>query len=165
MTQTALFVALIAVCAQICIPTPLGISLTLQTFAVSLCGYCLTPLQSAACCFVYILLGCIGVPVFSSFAGGISVLVGKSGGYILGFIVIALLCSLSKKRSKLLKVIMGITGAVMCHIIGVLYMSVLSGKLTLAFVASVSLPLLIKDVACIYLAKIISDRIIRTIEI
>ena len=61
----ALFTAITAVLSQTAIPTPFDVPLTLQTFAVALCGYVLGVKWGLASTAAYILLGTVGVPVFS----------------------------------------------------------------------------------------------------
>lgn len=78
-------VALIAVCSWVIVPIG-PIPLTLQMFAIPLI-ICVLPLRwsiVAVCSFI--LLGLLGVPVFSGFRGGIGVLLGPTGGYLLGYI-------------------------------------------------------------------------------
>ena len=90
--QTAILTAVLTVLSQIAIPTPWNIPFTLQTFGVALCGYLLGPWYGTASIVVYIALGAIGVPVFSGFKGSIGALAGMTGGYIFGFLFMALLC-------------------------------------------------------------------------
>jgi biotin transport system substrate-specific component len=47
---------------------------------------------------VYLLLGCVGVPVFSGFSGGLQKLAGPTGGYLIGFIALALICGFFAER-------------------------------------------------------------------
>lgn len=84
MARCALFAALLAVCAWICIP--LGdTAFTLQTFAVALTLGLLGGKLGTVCVFVYLLLGAAGAPVFSGFRGGLGALLGATGGYLAGF--------------------------------------------------------------------------------
>ena len=64
---TAVFSAVLAALSQVAFPLPFGVSLTLQTFAAALCGYCLSGFLGVISVIVYIALGAVGVPVFSSF--------------------------------------------------------------------------------------------------
>lgn len=89
-----LFAAIIAVLTLVTIPMPSGVPITLQTFAVALCGYSLGCAKGTAATFVYVALGAVGLPVFSGMKGGFSVLVGPTGGYIYGFVGMAALCGL-----------------------------------------------------------------------
>ena len=88
MAYIAVFAVLIAVCSWISIPTT--VPFTLQTFAVFLTVGVLGGKRGSLAVLVYILLGCVGVPVFAGFSGGIGVLAGQTGGYIVGFLFSAL---------------------------------------------------------------------------
>ena len=77
--------ALLAVCSWISIPFP--IPFTLQTFAVFLLGRLLGGRNATLCVCCYLLCGAIGLPVFSGFRGGISVMFDLTGGYLLGFLL------------------------------------------------------------------------------
>lgn len=81
--------ALIAICSWIQIP--LTVPITLQTMGVCLVSGLLGFKRGTLATLVYILLGAIGVPVFAGFSGGIGVLFGTTGGYILGFLFSGLL--------------------------------------------------------------------------
>ena len=96
MTCTALGVALITICSWISVP--LTIPVTLQTFAICLVTALLGLKRSLWALLSYILLGAAGVPVFSGFRGGFGVLLGVTGGYIVGFIFTVLIVGLSVKR-------------------------------------------------------------------
>lgn len=87
---TAMFVAIIAVCAWIAIPIS-EISITLQTMAVCLAAALLGWKRGLIAVVAYILLGLVGVPVFTGFKGGVAVLAGVTGGYIIGFLFTALI--------------------------------------------------------------------------
>ncbi len=82
----ALGAVIIAVCSWISIPTL--VPFTLQTFAVFCVLELLGGRRGTAAIAIYILLGAIGVPVFSNFSGGLSSLLGMTGGYIIGFLLI-----------------------------------------------------------------------------
>src|SRR5262245_33434358 len=81
----SLFAAVIAVSAQLRFPMPTGVSFTLQTLAIALAGVVLGPRRGALAVLVYILLGAFGMPVFNGFMGGVQVLFGRTGGFILSF--------------------------------------------------------------------------------
>ena len=81
----ALMAALLAVCAWISFPV-LEIAYTLQTFGVFFALLVLGGARGTLAILVYILLGAVGLPVFTGFRGGIDALLGVTGGYILGFL-------------------------------------------------------------------------------
>lgn len=83
--------ALIAVCTWISIPLPSGIPVTLQTMGVCIVSALLGWKRGTLSTLVYILLGLVGVPVFSQFRSGPAILFGNTGGYIIGFIFTALI--------------------------------------------------------------------------
>lgn len=86
---TAFGAAIIAVLAQITIPLPL-VPITGQTLAIGLIVTILGVKYGTLAVGLYILLGAIGLPVFTGMSGGLSILVGPTGGYIVGFILTAL---------------------------------------------------------------------------
>lgn len=86
----SLFTALIVVLAQISIPLPGGVPLTLQTLAVPLAGLVLGPKRGTISALLYVLLGAIGVPVFANFTGGLGIVLGVTGGFIVSFPIMAL---------------------------------------------------------------------------
>lgn len=92
----ALSAALIAICSWLSIPT--AIPFTLQTFAVCLVSALFGAKRGTLAVCIYILLGAVGVPVFSGFRAGLGVLLGTTGGYIAGFIFTALAVGLWTKR-------------------------------------------------------------------
>lgn len=92
LTYIALFSVLMAVCAWISIPMPKPlVPFTLQTFAVFSAMTALGGRRGLYAVTVYLLLGAVGLPVFAGFQGGASVLLGSTGGYIIGFLASAIL--------------------------------------------------------------------------
>lgn len=88
MAYIGLFACLMAICAWISIPGE--IPFTLQTMGVFLAVGLLGGKRGTLAVLVYVLLGAVGLPVFSGFTGGIGRLLGATGGYILGFLASAL---------------------------------------------------------------------------
>lgn len=160
-TFTALFVALIAVCAQVTIPLPNGVAFTLQTFAVALTGYLLGVRWGTLTVLVYILLGAVGAPVFSAFQGGFHVLVGKTGGYLWGFLPMAAVCGLSARGGG--KVfpyyLWGLPGPLLCHLCGTLQNMFLAGGGFFALLMVYSVPYLLKDYLSLAAAALLCSRL------
>ncbi len=84
LTLCAMFVALNAICAWLYIPFP-GVPFSLQTFGVSFTLLTLGAKRGSAAIFTWLLLGAVGLPVFSGFQGGISAILGPTGGFLMGF--------------------------------------------------------------------------------
>ena len=161
---SALFVAIICVLAQIIIPTPWGVPFTLQIFAVCLCGYLLGVKIAVSSVGAYILLGLIGLPVFSGFKGGIHSLLGITGGFIFGFLAVAFFCGVAKNvKQKYLKILFSAVGIILCHIIGVLQLSLVSKAGFFESFVTASLPFILKDIllifAAYFVAKILEKRL------
>jgi biotin transport system substrate-specific component len=97
-------VAIIAVCARIRIPFPGGVAFTMQTWAVSLAGVVLGVRRGVVAVIVYILLGAVGVPVFTGVVGGIGVIAGLTGGFIVTFPAMAFLAGVCKDNTFYLSV-------------------------------------------------------------
>ncbi|MEA2610229.1 MAG: biotin transport system substrate-specific component [Chloroflexota bacterium] len=81
-------VLIVAVCAQIYIPTT-PVPFTGQTFAVLAVGGALGFRRGAMSLALYVLLGAVGLPIFAQSASGVSVVLGTSGGYLIGFVLAA----------------------------------------------------------------------------
>lgn len=113
MALCALFAALLTLCAWISIPVA-DVAFTLQTLGVALVLALLGGKRGTLAIGVYLLLGAVGLPVFSGFQGGLGTLLGVTGGYILGFFVWALLYWLltalgpDSSRFRLLAMVLGL---------------------------------------------------------
>ncbi len=162
MVFTALFSAIITVFAQLAIPLPSGIPLTLQTFIIALSGYCLGSFKGAAAVLVYIAVGTAGAPVFSGFRGGVGALFDLTGGFIFGFLPMAFMCGI-KTEKRVLSIVFGFIGVIFCHILGTLWFSVYSGDILSAFY-TVSAPYILKDFISICIAAFISSKIRRLMQ-
>lgn len=155
LVRIALFSAILAILAQITIPLPTGVPITLQTFAAALCGYCLNAKQGCASVAVYLMLGAVGVPVFSGFQGGISRLIGPTGGFLIGFIFLAWFCGINSEK-KPLRIFLGMIGLILCHLTGALQYALLMNIGFGQSLLTVSVPFLIKDVISVAAAFFVS---------
>ncbi len=162
---SALFTALIAVSSYVSFPLPSGVPVTLQTLAVALTGYCLGVKRAVPSVLAYFLLGVAGVPVFSGFQGGVAVLMGKTGGFIFGFVFLAFACGAAGGLQPMaLKIAIGEIGLLLCHLLGVLWFSYLTKTSFFAGAAAVSLPFLLKDVLCVAGAMFLSLKLQKVIK-
>ncbi|MGN1090255.1 MAG: biotin transporter BioY [Huintestinicola sp.] len=161
---TAMMAAVTAVLAQISIPTPWNVPITLQTLAAALCGYLLGKKWGTASIAVYILIGLVGVPVFAGFRGGVSVIAGVTGGFIWGFLPLAFLCGVGVDiKNKLAAMGLGAAGVAVCHLCGIIQWNVIKGGGFISSFLTVSAPYLLKDVisvvAAYFLAQVLRSRI------
>lgn len=126
----ALFPALMGATAGVSIPLFGLPPITLQTLFVFLSGLLLTPKNAFYSMSIYLLLGVIGVPVFSGFNAGFAVLLGPSGGFLFGFPFIAFFTSLLKNtvfssNSFYITFILILIGTFALYMIGSTYISIL----------------------------------------
>ena len=142
--EAAFFAAIIAVITLISIPTPTGIPLTFQTFAIALCGFTLGKKYGLIAVLIWLTVGIIGLPVFSGMTGGIGQLLGPTGGFLVGFIPMVILCD--TKRSHLLNLLIAVTGLILCHLLGALWFSVITKASVISAIITASLPYFIKDI-------------------
>lgn len=170
MTYASMFGALTALGAYIMIPLP-PVPITLQTLFVLLAGALLGGYLGALSQVVYILLGIIGLPVFSGGKAGFGVLVGPTGGYLIGFVVGALLIGklTSLKRDPGLPWLMGsmLAGIAVVYTLGIAQLMFIA---QLNFIKAISVGLLpplpgdiIKIVVAALICRKIRARIIRKI--
>ena len=158
----ALFAAVISVLSILPIPISfLGVPMTLQTFAVALCGFLLGWKRGLASVGIYLLLGSVGVPVFSGMQGGLQKFVGPTGGFLYGFLFMVLLCGLYPIRSKpflqwVSGILFGSAGLLLCHASGVIHFSIVNHIPVGKAFPGVSLPYLPKDLASVILAFALS---------
>lgn len=118
----AMFAVLLAVCSWISIPA--SVPFTLQTFGIFLTLLLLDGKRGTITLTVWILLGAIGVPVFAGFSGGLGILLGTTGGYILGFIFMGgiywLMTSLLGKKLYI-RIIAMVLGLAVCYAFGTIW--------------------------------------------
>lgn len=158
MIDAAVFCAVMAACAQLVLPMPAGVPMTLQTLAVALCGYCLHWKYALAAVGTYLLLGGIGLPIFSGFGGGFGWLFGAGGGFLLGFLLLAVGCGLPLKK-RWLAVVAGMAALLLCHGCGVAWYAYVTNQSIRQAALVASLPYLGKDLLCIWLAELIANKI------
>lgn len=158
MIDAAVFCAVISACAQLILPMPAGVPITLQTLAVALCGYCLKWKYGLAAVGTYLLLGGIGLPVFSGFGGGFGWLLGPSGGFLFGFLLLAIGCGLPYQKRRI-SVLGGMAAVVLCHLLGVVWYSYVTDLNFGSAILTASVPYLWKDLLCIWLAELIANKI------
>lgn len=126
MTSIAIMTAVTCIMAQIAIPMPAGVPMTMQTFAITLAGVVLGARGGAISSLIYILIGAVGVPVFANFTGGVQMLVGPTGGFIISFPIMALVSGLAVEQNKKWKfVVLLVVAAVLNYVIGVVMFMVL----------------------------------------
>lgn len=157
--QCAFMAALVSVCAQISIPLPGGVPMTLQTFGIALTAFLFGSRKAVSVIGLYLALGLVGLPVFAGGKGGVQILLGPSGGFLFGFLFLAFLGGLRRFRFPA-----AMAGLLACYGLGVLQLAfILNLSLRAAFMAG-CLPFLLKDSASILLAYLLSRELERALK-
>lgn len=149
-TKVGVFAAILCILSVISIPTPFGVPLTFQTFGVALIGFILGKKYGTLCIFIYIILGSIGLPVFSGMTGGIARLFGPTGGFIFGFLFLSFFSGF--KLNSIMSILLSFVGLIICHILGSIQFSLVTKTPIITSFLTVSIPYLIKDIISILLA-------------
>ncbi len=165
MVYVAMFAVLMAICSWISIP--MTIPFTLQTFGVFLAVGVLGGKRGSLSILIFILLGAIGLPVFAGFSGGVGVLLGSTGGYIIGFIFSALLMWLIEflfGRKLLVLGISMVLGLIVCYAFGTAWFMVVYSRASGAIGLVTALgwcvfPYIIPDIVKIALALLLTKRL------
>jgi len=166
----SLSAALMAICSWISVP--FTVPVTLQTFAVFTTVGLLGMKRGTLAVLMYILLGAIGLPVFAGFTGGFGILIGITGGYIIGFIfsalVVGFITKIFGKKTPVLVFSM-IAGLLVCYLFGTTWFMYIyaqnSGAVGLTTVLSwCVIPFIIPDAAKIALAVIVVNRVSKYVK-
>lgn len=160
LTLIGLCAALMAVFSQIAIPLPSGVPITLQPFAVVLICVLLEEKLGTLSILTFILIGTIGIPVFANFHSGFSAILGPTGGFLTGFLVMAFIIgSFAKSNNKTFTFIGAYIGLAVDYILGILQLSViLNVGISEALVIG-CYPYIIKDLILTALAVVIGFKI------
>lgn len=127
LVQVSMMSIVITLCSWIAVPA--AVPFTMQTFGVFVCLKLLGGWRGTLSVLLYILLGLVGIPVFSSFRSGVGVLLGPTGGYILGFLLMALMYHLTARvrGSALAENLILCAGLFACYAFGTIWFVYLMG--------------------------------------
>lgn len=158
LTVRAILAAAICVIAPLCIPVG-SVPVTAATLIIFIVSACTDVSFSLPAVLLYIALGAFGLPVFSGFAGGLHVIAGITGGFILGYIpcaaVISLLCSKFSDKKYVFPLSM-LLGTLICYICGAAWHCIVTDSPIATSAAVCILPFIPVDIIKIAAASIIS---------
>lgn len=166
--MVGLVVAITAVCAWVTIP--LGpVPFTLQMFAITFAICTLTPAQATAAIYAYVALGAIGLPLFSGMRGGLGVLAGPTGGFLLGYLIGVPLAALflyvvkrlrGKDQTSIVSgIAAGIIFTICAYIVGCIQYMFITGLPLEAAIATCVLPFVLTDIIKIAVAAVCANRV------
>lgn len=163
LVYTALMTAVICIAAPISVPIPISpVAFTLSTFAIYLTIYVLDFSKSLTAVGLYLLLGAVGLPVFSGYTAGLSRFAAPGGGYLVGYLFLAAIGSLFLSRypdKKPMQILGLFLGTLATYALGTLWMAYVTNASfwqTLPMGALIFLPL---DMIKILLACWLGNRI------
>lgn len=167
---TALMTAVIVVCSLAAVPFG-SVPITLQTFAICVSVGLLGVKRGVVCVLLYLLLGIAGLPVFSGFQGGIGVLLGPTGGYVLGFIPMVIVSGLiiqNCEKKAVVHFLAFVAGLIVCYFVGTIWFVYVYSVEKTDFLAALSvcvLPYVIPDVVKLILASVLIRSVNERIKI
>lgn len=143
LTLAGLMTAALCILGPLSVPLPFSpVPLSLTNLAVFFAVYLLRIKGGTVCLLVYLCLGAAGLPVFSSFSGGLGKLAGPTGGYLFGFIFLALIQGflMNAFPGKNAAAVMGmILGMAVCYFFGTAWLAI---QMSLSFPAALSIGVL-----------------------
>ena len=174
-TKDLVYVALCAVLMAVCswINIPSAIPFTLQTFAIFCTLGLIGGKRGTASILVYLLLGALGLPVFAGFSGGVGILFGITGGYLLGFILMGLVYWLGERLGKgrrIVEIGSMVLGLALCYAFGTAWFMFVyarqSGAVTLATaLAWCVIPFIVPDLVKMALAVLLSQKLRKVLHL
>ena len=93
LVRDALMLGVLICLSQISVALPTAVPITLQTLAIYLIACLMTPNHAFYTVLCYLIMGAIGLPVFSNFSSGMGALIGPTGGFLFSFPIMALVMS------------------------------------------------------------------------
>ncbi len=158
--------AVLCVISPLSIPLAGGVPISLATMAVMLCGALLGPKDGTAATALYLLIGMIGLPVFSGYSGGAAKIFGLTGGFLAGYLPLACMSGLAfmKKRNLFLTALILMAGNALLYALGTFWF-VIAAKSTLqAALLSCVVPFLAGDALKIAAVIILAPKILRNMN-
>ena len=157
MTKIALITAIICIIAPFSIPIGV-VPISFTNFILLLSLYLLSTKESLISYAIYLLIGLIGIPVFSGFTSGPSKLFGPTGGYLIGFIFLILISGICVNKfpnKSILCFFSMIIGSIVVYLFGSLWLAYQAKLTLLAAVATGVLPFVLGDLIKIILVLLI----------
>lgn len=168
LTLAGLMTAVLCILGPLSIPLPFSpVPISLTNLAVFFAVYLLKIKGGTVCLLVYLCLGAVGLPVFSSFSGGLGKLAGPTGGYLIGFIFLALIQGFLMKcfPGKTAAAVVGmVLGMAVCYLFGTAW---LAFQMELTFPAALTagvLPYLPGDGIKIAIAAAAGPKLVSAIQ-
>ena len=158
MAVTALMAAVMCVLGPLTVPIG-AVPISLANFVICLTAWLLGPKFGTLSVVIYLAIGLIGVPVFSGYGAGLAKVAGPTGGYLVGYLLLALIGGLFIEKSNGNPVVSGIglvLGDAACYVLGTIWFMILTGADLVSALGWCVLPYLPGDIIKIALAAILT---------
>ena len=158
--RTALLCALLCVLSVITLPIG-AVPVTLATLGVFLCGMLLPTKNACLAVLGYLLLGAVGLPVFSSMQGGFGILLGITGGFLWGYLPAVWVLSFFGQRTRrplIAKLCAGLCAILLCYTLGTVQFLLVTGSSVPAALTVCILPFVPFDLCKLAAALYLSHR-------
>lgn len=167
LTLTALFTAIICILGPLTIPVG-PIPLTLCNLSILLAAYVLGPWWGTVSVAIYILLGVVGLPVFSAGGAGVAKVIGPTGGYIFGYLFLSLFTGLFVKKFKgnlIFSIVGMLIGLIVLYFFGTVWYITVTNVDVKAAIAACVLPFLPGDAIKIVIALFVGLQLQRRLPL
>lgn len=161
-TFMALMAALMCIMGPLSLQIPVSpVPISLTNFAIYIALYAIGTWRATGSYAVYLLIGLAGVPVFSGFSGGAAKLLGPTGGYLIGFIFMAIICGLfiDKCKNVFVTFLGMLLGLAVCYLFGTLWLAYQAGMDFRAALGAGVIPFIPGDLVKIVLSMLIGPQI------
>lgn len=159
MTTVALSTAILCILGPMSIMIPVSpVPIALSIFGIYIAAYALGCKWGTIATCLYLLIGLVGIPVFSAFSGGPGKLFGPTGGYLIGYIPLAFFSGLfiDKFEKHIYLHVVGILiGLVICYALGTAWLAFQAGMEFKAALGAGVIPFIPGDIAKIILAVVV----------
>lgn len=157
-----LMAAVTCILGPLSIPLPISpVPISLTNFAIYLAIYVLGTRRGTLSYLIYLLIGFVGVPVFAAFTAGPQKLLGPTGGYLIGFIPMALICGIfiDKWHQRYFHFIGMVLGTAVCYLFGTVWLAWQAGMSFQAALAAGVIPFIPGDLVKIIICLLIGPEI------
>ena len=162
MVVIALMTAVTCILGPLSLAIPVSpVPISLTNLAVYFAVYILGTKNGTLSYCLYLLIGLIGVPVFSGFTGGPGKLLGPTGGYLIGFIFMAVCCGyfIEKSHQRVLHFAGMVLGTAICYLFGTAWLAFLTGMSFSAALGAGVIPFIPGDLAKIVIALVVGPEL------
>ncbi|MCD8019827.1 MAG: biotin transporter BioY [Clostridiales bacterium] len=158
MTMVAIMTAIMCILSPFSIPIPISpVPLSLATFVVYMTACLLGWKLATISCALYLIIGLIGMPVFSSFGSGLGKLLGPTGGYLIAYLIVSVICGLAfeKYSNKFVLFFWLVVATIILYIFGTAWLCFQANLTFIAGLRAGVIPYIPGDLAKIILTIII----------